>query len=349
MFQEPLAGVYHFCKAMGEDISGKNVTAIDIGGSTLDVIRGTVEAVGQAYRIAVSSQSGEKLAGSKFDAVVKTEILEQMKAEGLDESVLNPKDEVMVAKKAVSIKERLSAEKDVHDVINLSVGSFEVNVSYEKYRSDCQCLVDGIVAVIEKVREDGFENVDVAVMIGGTSLIPFIKESIEERFPELNGKIISDDPLNCVVYGAAELASDMLENSRKGRHIELYTRRAPRTISVTSNKEMGGMKVIRGFPHVMKGDTSPVTIQKTYCIPENAADELESDILASDHADPDADFDPYDEGVEKLGTLTIPIPGHKREGTPIQLTIEFLANGLIVASSECEGIVNKAEFRWEAT
>ncbi len=345
VFQEPLAGVYHFFKSMGADIRGKKVLVVDIGGSTLDVILGVVEAVDQAYRIDVSRQRGEKLAGSKFDAIVKLELLRQMKEGGFDEALLNPKDELMIGKKSISIKERLSGQKDVHDVINLSFGSFEVNVSYDKYRSDCQALVDSILDVVGDVRGSSFEDIDMAVMIGGTSLIPFIRTSLEERFPELVGKICSDDPLKCVVYGAAELAGDMIENSRKGRHVELYTMKCPRTISVTSNKEVDGMKLLRAFPHVMKGQKSPVTISRVYCIPDNAADVLESDILVSDHETGD-DFDPYDEGVEKLGTLKIPIPDHKREGTPIQLKVEFLANGLIVASSECEGIVSEAKFEW---
>ncbi|MBO4568391.1 MAG: hypothetical protein J5674_00150, partial [Candidatus Methanomethylophilaceae archaeon] len=108
VFQEPLAGVYHFCKAAGKDVDGKKVLVIDIGGFTLDVIRGTVEHIDQAYRISVSGQIGEKIAGSRFDAVVKAELLEQMKSKGLDVSSMNVKDELMVAKKAVSIKERLS-------------------------------------------------------------------------------------------------------------------------------------------------------------------------------------------------------------------------------------------------
>ena len=117
---------------------------------------------------------------------------------------------MIALKEARKIKEHLSHE-DVYSTDEFTITSQEFNKLIEPLVNKTTSILDAIISEI-----DGIE-IDKAILVGGSTRIPYIKSMMQSRFAIVDGV----DPDEIVVCGAAIKASALTGNASQGLLIDV--------------------------------------------------------------------------------------------------------------------------------
>ena len=206
LINEPTAAAI----AYGLDNGSEGVFAVyDLGGGTFDI---SVLRLSQGVFEVMATGGDSALGGDDYDRALVNWMLEQS---GLQ--VHSPEDQAVLLAQARACKEALSSQDICTVDIELSSGSVDLSLSRDQFESVAAPLTQRTLAAVRKTLRDAKltpQDVDGVVMVGGSTRMPHVKQSVHEYF----GKqpLINLNPDEVVALGASIQANQLAGNHPKG-------------------------------------------------------------------------------------------------------------------------------------
>lgn len=201
LINEPTSAAY----AYGLDSDSEGTFLVyDLGGGTFDVSilqmqRGICE---------VLATSGDRnLGGDNIDEILAKFICDKRGRRFAD---LDSKDMILLLKEAKKIKEHLSYQ-NYYSTEEYHITSQEFNTLISPLIDKTADILDNLIAEIDGLK------IDKAILVGGSTKIPYINNMIKNRFHIVEGV----DPDEIVVRGAAIKAYGLAGNASQGLLIDV--------------------------------------------------------------------------------------------------------------------------------
>jgi molecular chaperone HscA len=185
----------------------KTIAVYDLGGGTFDI---SILRIQNGIFEVLSTNGDTYLGGDDIDRMIVQYWLQQA---GIDEESIKDQKEFTQAMrlKAEEAKIFLSANENFEAELNGDV----LSLTKEKFESLIQPLVDKtIICCASALKDAGLKtnNIEVIVMVGGSTRVPLVKESVSKFF----GRPVNDsvNPDEVVALGAS-IQSDILAGNNK--------------------------------------------------------------------------------------------------------------------------------------
>jgi len=188
-----------------------NILVFDLGGGTFDVSLLKVNPKHGLFKV-LATAGDTHLGGEDFDNLLVKHLAEQYEKK----TGVSVKGDVKAMRKlktsAEEAKRQLSSSRDANiDLSYIGSDSCSVRLSRAKFNILCASLFKKCLDPVKKVLADAGKDkdeIDEIVMVGGSSRIPKVQETISEFFDgkKLN---LTINPDEAVAYGAAVQASSL--------------------------------------------------------------------------------------------------------------------------------------------
>ena len=376
LINEPTAAALSYCARQFQE--ERTILVYDLGGGTFDVTIVKMALVmnadgNEVQKVTVVATGGnDELGGKDWDDKLFDFILQAC----CDENGLTPdeidvetrqliRSRVETAKKKLSNAESAKVKVNVNGVITTVVISRE---EFENLTSDK--VAQTMNYVEETLQKAGNVEINMVLLVGGSTYMPMIRNVVEGRFP---GKVQIHEPDRAVAMGAAIYANMLVEEIQddpvspvgptdpdKPTNPEGPSSGGTKERGVGSGIGMGpgGITIEDQTPRsfgpgvlsevgeyiidniIKMGEVMPATCVKTYY---TAADNMEKIVLrAFENMCMDDALTPcvnnYGEeqstdpayNVKLLGELDMMLPPNTKKGSPIEVTFQVDAIGVYV-------------------
>ncbi len=201
---EPTAAALNYCcREFGEN---RKIMVYDLGGGTFDItlFDFCVDDEGKATIDVIDSGGNDRLGGIDWDARLYDIISETYCDEnGISTSDIDTDLRAIIMRQVEGTKKLLS-KKATHS-INISYNGdvTRVEVSAEVFKERTADLVEQTMDFVRQILENNSlrpEDIDVVLMVGGSSKMPMVKDAVEAMFA---GRVRLEDPDLAVAKGAA--------------------------------------------------------------------------------------------------------------------------------------------------
>lgn len=203
LLNEPTAAAV----AYGLDQQGEGVIAVyDLGGGTFDI---SILRLNRGVFEVLATGGDTALGGDDFDRLLAEELLQQS---GLGQT-LDASSARTLTSMARRIKERLTDQALVSETVQLDGRNFTVEIGREQFEALVGSLVKRTLRTCRRTLKDaGIDVTDVneVVMVGGSTRVPLVRESVAEFFGRQPH--IDIDPDRVVAIGAAQQADILVGN-----------------------------------------------------------------------------------------------------------------------------------------
>ena len=369
LINEPTAAALSYCARQFQE--EKTILVYDLGGGTFDVtiVRMSLDTNADGNEVqkvkVVATGGNDKLGGKDWDDRLFEHILRAC----CDENDLAPEEidvetRQLIRSRVETTKKKLSNAEIAKVRINVNGATTTITISREEFESMTANLVAQTMNYVEQTLQNaGNIEIDMVLLVGGSTYMPMIRKAVEDRFP---GKVQLHDPDRAVAMGAAIYASMLVEESEEqstpsdpkddplpgggapSRHhgagagsglttgftIEDQT---PRSFGPGVLSERGDYIV----DNIIKmGAEMPATCAKTYY---TAADNMQKIVLRAfenmcmddtlvpcvDRTGEEQPTDPAHH-VKLLGELEMLLPPNTPKGSPVEVTFQVDAIGVYV-------------------
>lgn len=223
---EPTAAALNYCcREFGEN---RKIMVYDLGGGTFDItlFDFCVDEDGKTAIDVIDSGGNDRLGGIDWDARLYDYICEQY----CDENGISP-DAVDSGLRAIIMRQVEGTKKLLSKKANHSINiSFEgdtsrIEVSAQEFKERTQDLVEMTMDFVRQILDNNSlteGDIDVVLLVGGSTKMPMIWDAVEEVFP---GRVRREDPDLAVAKGAAlkaaiECVERVMEKTEKDRSSE---------------------------------------------------------------------------------------------------------------------------------
>lgn len=222
MIEEPIAAAlaYH----IGSDCRDKTVLAYDFGGGTFDCTIIKYDATGHGI---VQAKKGDPLLGGadcdnafafllwdKYTSRKKTKL--SLTAEDFKQSQIDDLPTLRAVGKfrklAQEAKHGLTTQES-YEVV-LDDGDVVLNVSRAEFDKCIKPQIKATLDIVQETLSDAqvdASTIDEVLLVGGSSIMPCVKTTLEQTYTAWNGKCKLTDPHQAVALGAA-IWADRLAN-----------------------------------------------------------------------------------------------------------------------------------------
>lgn len=320
IINEPTAAALNYAFQSGESLSG-NYLIYDFGGGTFDCSIANIK--GQEVEILVT-QGVKKLGGKDFDEAIRKIVIKKYKDEygkELDEKLFN-------SNHAEDLKISLSRKEKIKAQIGLDV----IEVTRDEFLTETSSLILQAELAMETALQSANlkkDEINEVILVGGTSRIPAIQESVSKFFekePRLFGNPDEAVALGAAVYAAYKANPDNLNQLQKKSMSEISLQDiAPHyfgtlTLSPENNLKLANMTVIP------KGQKIPCSITKTVFTSHENQQVIDCTLTQSSTEETDPDF------VQKVANKKLNLRPNLPEGSPIEINYSYTEDGKIRAS-----------------
>lgn len=222
IINEPTAAVMNYAKTLGESGIGENMNVLvyDLGGGTFDItlVRLSKQANGNLMVQALASVGDDVLGGKDWDQSLE-DLVKRKLAEEVGRSVADISQDVTFAIRAQveKMKQALTEKASVTFKFTDDNGNRrKIPVTREEFDEATSLHLNKTMPLVQSVLQNTTpakpnamspEEVDIVLMVGGSTLMPQVKAALSELFDE--SKIILSDPHQAVAKGAAIVAKDI--------------------------------------------------------------------------------------------------------------------------------------------
>lgn len=211
LIDEPVAAATYY--GLSDVQTDQTLFVYDLGGGTFDA---TVLQSSQEGLYALATEGNNSLGGKSIDEIIMKEVATEFERQYGFNPMSDPMAQEQLRRFAESTKLKLCqpAARQVRKTLLLAGKTLDFVISRAYFEQLISELVDETLQVSEHCLQGAgldWDMVDKVLLTGGSSLLPLIKERITGKsgMNELN--IISRQPHQAVVFGAAMVAQQYFE------------------------------------------------------------------------------------------------------------------------------------------
>ena len=375
LINEPTAAALSYCARQFQE--ERTILVYDLGGGTFDVTIVKMALVmnadgNEVQKVTVVATGGnDELGGKDWDDKLFDFILQACCDEnGLTPDEIDVETRQLIRSRVETAKKKLSNAESAKVKVNVNGAMTTVVISREEFENLTSDKVAQTMNYVEEtLQKAGNVEIDMVLLVGGSTYMPMIRNVVEGRFP---GKVQIHEPDRAVAMGAAIYANMLVEeiedepvipvgpgDPNKPANPEEPSSDGTKKHSVGSGIGMGpGITIEDQTPRsfgpgvlsevgeyiidniIKMGEVMPATCVKTYY---TAADNMEKIVLrAFENMCMDDALTPcvnnYGEeqstdpayNVKLLGELDMMLPPNTKKGSPIEVTFQVDAIGVYV-------------------
>ena len=375
LINEPTAAALSYCARQFQE--ERTILVYDLGGGTFDVTIVKMALVmnadgNEVQKVTVVATGGnDELGGKDWDDKLFDFILQACCDEhGLTPDEIDVETRQLIRSRVETTKKKLSNAESAKVKVNVNGAMTTIAINREDFESLTSDKVAQTMNYVEETLQNaGNVEIDMVLLVGGSTYMPMIRNAVEARFP---GKVQIHEPDRAVAMGAAIYANMLVEETKadpdapidpvnsenpegpdkpvtggtKGHGAGSGIGMGPGiTIEDQTPRSFGpgvlnesGEYIIDNI--IKMGEIMPATCVKTYY---TAADNMEKIVLrAFENMCMDDVLTPcvnnYGEeqatdpahNVKLLGELDMLLPPNTRKGSPIEVTFQIDAIGVYV-------------------
>lgn len=367
---EPIAAAFSYGVQNKE--AEETILVYDLGGGTFDVSVIRVDAEG--VRILVTGGNHE-LGGKDWDDRLINWLAAAFEVENGVNPLTDPHAHQELRMKAEAVKKRLSQKMKDPFTFSFAGNHSRIEVAREKFEEITADLLDQTVQVTKETLEElaektGDNSIDRILLVGGSSLMPMVKERIDGEFG-VESQI--HDPAECVAKGAAvwavkaringlaesvgydtqtgegdkEAFDEVLEAEMEDlavRDREFYLGLPGKTGGNVSSHSYGllawdqGMEIV--VPLITRNTEIPFILESQPGQFGTAEDNQSTIEIVMMEADGDS-LDPDD--CKEIGRGTVELPAGVQRGSEVEIRFDYAGDGTMTLAarevstdSECE-------------
>lgn len=367
---EPIAAAFSYGVQNRE--ADETILVYDLGGGTFDV--SVIRVDSEGVRILVTGGNHE-LGGKDFDDRLINWLATAFEEENGVNPLTDPHAHQELRMKAESTKKRLSQKTKDPFTFSFAGNHSRIEITREKFEEITADLLDQTVQVTKETIEQladktGTDHIDRILLVGGSSLMPMVKERIDAEFG-VEAQI--HDPAECVAKGAAvwgvkaridNLAQSVGYDTRTGegdkaafdevlenemeelsvRDREFYLGLPGKTGGNVSSHTYGllawdqGMEIV--VPLISRNTEIPFLLESQPGQFGTAEDNQSTIEIIMMEADGDS-LDPDD--CKEIGRGTVELPAGVTRGSEVEIRFNYASDGTMTlaarevsSDSECE-------------
>lgn len=225
---EPTAAALNYC--VREFKENRKIMVYDLGGGTFDItlFDFSVDDSGKALIDVIKTGGNDRLGGIDWDARMFDYMCQKYAFEnGTEVSDMDDELRATIRAQVEQAKKDLSTLEKKSYTIKYDGDRTRIELTRQEFEELTQDLVQQTMDFVHQLLSDvNFtpDNVDVVLLVGGSTLMPMIKNAVEALFP---GKVRVEQPNLAVAKGAALYAAlewnkrlaDIQEKVEKGEEI----------------------------------------------------------------------------------------------------------------------------------
>jgi molecular chaperone DnaK (HSP70) len=367
---EPIAAAFSYGVQNKE--AEETILVYDLGGGTFDV--SVIRVDSEGVRILVTGGNHE-LGGKDWDDRLINWLASAFEEENGVNPLTDPHAHQELRMKAEAVKKRLSQKMKDPFTFSFAGNHSRIEVAREKFEEITADLLDQSIQVTKETLEEltektGDNSVDRILLVGGSSLMPMVKERVDAEFG-VESQI--HDPAECVAKGAAVWAvkaringlaesvgydtqtgegdkqafDEVLEAEMEDlavRDREFYLGLPGRSGGNVSSHSYGllawdqGMEIV--VPLISRNTEIPFILESQPGQFGTAEDNQSTIEIVMMEADGDS-LDPDD--CKEIGRGTVELPAGVRRGSEVEIKFDYAGDGTMTLAakevstdSECE-------------
>lgn len=342
LINEPTAAALNYCAHQFQE--ERTILVYDLGGGTFDVTIVKMSLVknenGDEVQkvIVVTTGGNDRLGGKDWDDKLFNHIMQVCCDDnGLTADEIEAETRQMIRSRVETTKKKLSNAESARVNINVNGAMTRIVITREEFERLTSDKVAQTMAYVEDtLQKAGNIDIDMVLLVGGSTYMPMIRNAVEARFP---GKVQIHEPNRAVAMGAAIYANMLVEEIiEDGIEIVEIVDQTPRSFGPGVLDKQTGEYIIDNI--VKMGEVMPAFVVKKYQTP---VDNMEKVVLRvfenmcmDDRLTPCVDASGKEQptdpthNVKLLGKLELLLaPGTKKD-TFIEVTFRVDASGIYV-------------------
>lgn len=327
IINEPTAAALYY--ASSEEVHGRGLI-YDLGGGTFDITM--VETKGKDINI-LASAGDHHLGGVDFDLALLDLLNEKYKSEKNEPLYEEEEDRQEFLLSAEELKKKLSTHSIVKEKLKGTAGSVIVEITQEDFERKISSYISRTELLVEQVLDESemeASDVDYILLVGGSTRIPAIKNSIKSLIgKEPISKVNVDE---AVALGAAIKAglvsvqnnpnavNPNISRELKSLKVTDVANHSYGTLAITYDKDLQRESLSNSII-IDKNTSLPCSITKTFYTIHEGQEALNIRITQGEDTDPDF--------VDILHDEDMTLPPNRPEGQPIEITYSYDENQIM--------------------
>ena len=209
LVEEPVAAALHYGVMHG----GHNriFLVYDLGGGTFDVTILSMDTKG----VYVLAKDGiTEMGGKEFDEAIAGIILTQFEKNAGHPLPINALTSLQLRRISEEIKIELSIPNKPFLKKHILIGQhpFEIMIYRKDFEQSIRTMIEKTIEITVRCIDGAglkLEDIDALLLVGGSSMIPYVRERLCKVFPDGNKKIAFHEPMRAVAYGASLHAAQL--------------------------------------------------------------------------------------------------------------------------------------------
>ncbi len=211
LLDEPVAAAMHYGMEAGPSRNGKIVFVYDFGGGTFDA---TVLTFDEQGMYVLAKDGHPHLGGREFDDIVQSMIVEQIEMDAGANFRWSSFSHLQLRRAAEEVKMALSETGSFFVRKNIFVGSWRKEMTFNRaqFEKKAYAIIEQTIEICRRcLSEAGLKPSDIHdfLLVGGSSMIPAVRNLLAAGLPIAPEKIHLHQPLNAVAFGAALRAAQL--------------------------------------------------------------------------------------------------------------------------------------------
>lgn len=234
LVEEPVAAALHYGVLSGSN--DEILMVYDLGGGTFDVTLLSMDPSG-VYVLAKDGLT--EMGGKEFDEAIASILLSQYEKTYRQPLPINGLTSLQLRRISEELKIELSMPNKsfVKKIILIGEHAFEIVIYRKDFELAIRQMIESTIEVTMRCLDGaGLKEKDIhaLMLVGGSSMIPYVKERLQKIFTEASNKIFFHEPMKAVAFGAALHAHQLSGEAEKysippefrgvtGHHVGVYT------------------------------------------------------------------------------------------------------------------------------
>lgn len=313
VINEPTAAALAY--GVGKSVEGETALVYDLGGGTFDV---TLLKVSSGLIEVLATNGDRNLGGFDWDNEVISLISQKAFGENAAKALADPNLAQVLRDSAELAKKTLTNRKSATVRFSHDGEKHKLEVSLDEFNQATRSLVKRTERLISATLEDAelsWNNIDKTLLVGGSSRMPAIAESVVK----LTGKMPSRElhPDEVVALGAAYYCAQLEENP-ESKEVILVKDVCSHSLGIIT---VGADERTEVNSIVLKKD-SPVPCEAQDVFSTVTDNQTRLNVRVTQGEDQDIKY------VHVLGESTMTLPPYPK-GAPLQVTFKYDENAIV--------------------